>query len=511
MQRATENGRFTRRFCVAILCLAASVAFASPESRQLVAQGVERLVKREFDAALKLFVDSAAADPADPLPVFFQGAALNRLGRPREALPLLLKADDNRSSHEDVDFEIGWAQLALGQYADAVARLEAYEKAFPGRAKTSEFLGRAYLGLGQFDKADIAFKLALFREPALLGTVGVFQAQLERARGNPAAADAALRNVLDNAPDNIMRPTLRAFLETRLPEVTVETAPGKLAVSALISAGYSDNVLGLGNAIPLPQDITRKSAWFERLSANVVYRQAWTNATLIAGYGGLVDVYIGRGLSRANLFDNFFYLDYLRAFSERVSGSLRVSDEYTLLDGKAFRNQFGLRPAVVFRHGTAAMTELAAAFSRSDYRDGTIAVFNRDGHAVAATATEYFFVNGELLGSVAWTHTRNSTDGSDFSFHGDLLTARATHKFNEALRGEIVVNAGRDRYDHVNSLSREASARRDRSTMLTLLVSQAVSKTVSVFIRYNGYRNRSNVPFYDFEQNVWNVGVSSGF
>jgi tetratricopeptide (TPR) repeat protein len=128
---------------------------ASPASRQLVQEGLAEMQARRFAAALEKFEAAAQADPADARTVyFFQGAALNRLARHAEAVTRLDRAIQMGSPHPELAFETGWALLRVGRYQDAIVQLEQAERQRPGRGQTSEFLGRAYLALGDLARAE---------------------------------------------------------------------------------------------------------------------------------------------------------------------------------------------------------------------------------------------------------------------------------------------------------------------------------------------------------------------
>jgi tetratricopeptide (TPR) repeat protein len=100
-------------------------AMASPASRELVQQGLADMQARRYEAALQKFEAAAQADPQDARTVFFfQGAALNRLGRHAEALARLERAVQMGSPHPELRFETGWALLRVQRWREAVAELE---------------------------------------------------------------------------------------------------------------------------------------------------------------------------------------------------------------------------------------------------------------------------------------------------------------------------------------------------------------------------------------------------
>ncbi|MBI3455600.1 MAG: tetratricopeptide repeat protein, partial [Candidatus Rokubacteria bacterium] len=165
-----------------------TIASASPESRELVRQGLAAVKARQFEAALEKFEAAGAADPTDAEAVFFQGLALNLLDRPAEALARLERAAAMGARHPDLAFQTGWSLLRLRRWEDAIVQLDRYERDHPGRGKTKEFLGRAYLGRGQLDRAEAALREAIRRDARLSPSAQLHLAVVAQRRGDPEAA-----------------------------------------------------------------------------------------------------------------------------------------------------------------------------------------------------------------------------------------------------------------------------------------------------------------------------------
>ena len=130
---------------------------ANPESVRLSRIGETYFMAGRFEDALKNFEAAAAADPSRGNGEFYCGASLNRLGRFSEALARLDKAASAGCANPEMAFERGWSLLELGRFTDAIAELRAYDEKHAGRGKTSEFTGRAYLGLKEYKKARVKY------------------------------------------------------------------------------------------------------------------------------------------------------------------------------------------------------------------------------------------------------------------------------------------------------------------------------------------------------------------
>jgi tetratricopeptide (TPR) repeat protein len=186
-----------------VLVLAIStLVIASPDSHQWIVQGAADLQAEKYAEALKKFDGAVRSDPRDSEAVYFQGAALNRLRRPKDALQWLEQAARMGYRGVGLAFDTGWALLRLGRWEEAISQLKYFEIVAPGRAKTSEFLGRAYLGLGDYDQAEAKLEEAMRRDPDVAPTALVYLAALEERRGNSQRARQYLETIVRDAPQS---------------------------------------------------------------------------------------------------------------------------------------------------------------------------------------------------------------------------------------------------------------------------------------------------------------------
>ncbi len=213
MSRLTRNRWVALAGVFAWFLSIAPAASGSSESRELLRQGHAKLNEGKYEEALKNFAAAVNADSQDGEAVYFEGAALNRLGRFEQALSRLEKAAALGFATPGLSFDTGWAQLRLGRWIDAVVHLEQFEKAVPGRGKTSEFLGQGYFGLKQYDRAEAKLKEAIQREPELKATALLHLSELERERKNSEASRRYLETLLREAPDSSIAKTLQKHME----------------------------------------------------------------------------------------------------------------------------------------------------------------------------------------------------------------------------------------------------------------------------------------------------------
>lgn len=208
-------GRFTLWLAAALVVALPGILAASPQSHDLIVQGAALLEAGKHADALKRFEAASRSDPSDSEAAFFRGAALNRLRQSAAALEALQQADRMGYRGVWLNFEIGWALLRQRRWADAVERLENFEIVAPGRGKTSEFLGRAYLALGELENAEAKLRGAIDRDPRLKPSAMVYLAVLEERRGRPQEARRYRETVVRDAPNSPIARAVAEQLNTR--------------------------------------------------------------------------------------------------------------------------------------------------------------------------------------------------------------------------------------------------------------------------------------------------------
>ena len=144
MMRTKLVGPLQTTLCAFVLVtISTTVVQASPQSEQLIREGLVKLKARDVVGAGKLFNQAYKADRKDGKAAFYFGVAMNRLGQHGAASTAFQRMWDLKVTHRDLGFESGWAALARRQFRTAVTLLEPYVKKNPTNAKAQEFLGRA--------------------------------------------------------------------------------------------------------------------------------------------------------------------------------------------------------------------------------------------------------------------------------------------------------------------------------------------------------------------------------
>ena len=225
---------------------------------------MQELRARNFTAAELTFSRAIVADPDDNRAPFLRGFTLNRLGKHAAAFGSLELSELGGFKAPRLDYELGWAAVATGRWEKAAKSLEKYLAAKPGQAKAMEFLGRAYLGLGQLEKAEANLKRAMELDPSLKETVLYHLTYVYQRQAKRSDAQDAANQLIEGSPDSRIGSNLKNAIQ-RAAVSRRQQKPWSAYASG--SVGNNDNVITFNSASPRPADITSVKSPFLRTAA----------------------------------------------------------------------------------------------------------------------------------------------------------------------------------------------------------------------------------------------------
>jgi tetratricopeptide (TPR) repeat protein len=502
-----------------LLCWVAVKANGSPRSAELIDVGSGQLEKGEFEQGLASFEAAAREDPADPEAPFFVAVALNRLGRAKEALGALARAEAMGLNHPEMPFEKGWSLLMLRRWEEAAEQLRRFDAANPGRGQTSEFLGRAYLALGQYDQAKAALDEALRRDPDLAPTVRVYRALLYQRRGDEAAAGNELAGLLRAAPSSVTGRVVRSQLDVAPAPAAGEQRPWELGIS--LGWGYNSDARGVSFVRPRNDEtVPEEGSAFARVTVDGAYWPILTAQDRLAvGYQLQADFYAEQR-NDPDLFDQYLYVEHWHALGRVFSTTLRLSWNNTLLGEDDYRNQFAAHAGVGWRIAPALELQGAYTYAYNDYRyeietetdpaptEDDIAALNQDANVHTLTVSAAYDVpkvRARVRGG--YFHTWNVASGREFDYQSDGLFAGVVFVLPWDTVADVFYVHTFDRYDHSSGTVIPPVNRRDDIDGFTLRVTRALTPNSSVYVEYNYNHDDSNIDGYDVNQHVVSGGL----
>lgn len=500
-------------FCLTVT--GGTPARASEESERLVGAGVAALEAGDVAGGTALFIDAYEADPTDPVAAFYVGVGMNRAGDPVQAIAALDEAERLGFNSPELDFEAGWALLVLGQYDMAIVRLEAFEAAMPGRAKTSEFLGRAWLAKGHTATARAYFDEAIARDPGLRSSVEFQLAAIEVSEGDPDAAAAYLDSIVQNDPTS----PLGQYLGDRLRRIAETDASEEQKIWSLVASfavGHDSNAIALGEAVPLPANITNQSGSFVESAVTgsvLVFSRPGTDQ-LVANASAAMRRY-GDNLTVVDSESFVAGLDYQAVIRSDLVGRLQGFLGTNLNHGNTINRFGGLRGSVQFESFDVTW-EPWVGVTYVDYNEsGFVAPADqRSGPVRSAGLNATWWwdaIEADLLAGVAYTNTE--TKGTNF----DSQAWSAVIGLSKELSDEVVADLSfamiNTDYENLDTRATPPGTfkRSDQTRVLSLQLSKPVWGNLTLFGRFNMTSNGSNISSFDYTRVETLAGVAASF
>ncbi|MDH5747681.1 MAG: tetratricopeptide repeat protein [Rhodospirillales bacterium] len=495
---------------------------SAQSAADVIREGLELLKAKDNQGALNKFEAAAKINPNHRGAMFMRGMALNRLGRHKEALALIGKAETLGFKTSHLFFEKGWAAVRTGQWDVAIQSLENYEKAKPGNAKAAEYLGRAYLGKEDHGKAEKMLKEAMVRDAAVKPSAFYYLAILERSRGNEDAADAYVSRLLNEAPDSKLAQLVRKK-QAEIKKARTAAPPKPWQVGASVTVGYNDNVF------LLPEDslLSPTGGISEKESIQTTYSADGSYTWRVSPQDNLTAGYILNGAAsveddEADYNNHLFFANYSHAIKPGLGASARIGYAKTFVDGDNFRDQVSFRPSLVYKYNDITVLEAAYAYAYSDYDTSptVAAVTDRDSNAHSLGLTAIFDLSKEvphdLQVRLGTSYTWNDADGDDFDYRALSFFAAATMSFPYQLTLDIFGGLTKTDYTERNSYAFNGinlfAFRRDDYTYVgRARLKRPITPQLAAFAQIQNTFNQSNVKLYHYNQRSVSAGLEYRF
>lgn len=497
--------------------LAASPAFASPESDELSRDGLRQLQAGNPQAAVESFVNATKADPDDGRAYFYLGVGLNRTGEPHIALTAFRRAISLQAIHKDLGFEAGWAALEAGDYGAAAIMLGGHLELNQDNAKTHELLGRTYWRIGQYDRAEGLLRKAIELDPSLESTALPVLATIELARGNKQNAAEALATVLNKPIDDPIRKSLIESLEPPEPQPATKawTVFGSTAV------GHNSNVIALSDQIVRPADITRKGSRYVDISAGGQYRLPIDVDKAVTA-GGTLSHRNYRDISGKDTHGLNLFARYDQAVNAKFLASITGSFGHARVDGDKFQTTVGISPSLRYLINDRLRFDAVYSFTKINLPDPTTTPANLDRdsglQSLGGTITIAF---PDLRTDVSFgaAYLQNSSVGSDYDYRGRRVTLAARTQLPWEIIGGIGVTRTAYDYKNLNSLANTSPtgvtafgfARDDTITSLSASLLRPIDDRFTAFVNFTSTNAVSNLAVFQYDQKDIQIGVTARF
>ena len=527
--------------CSRLLCLGFALLMlhwfpAQPARAQqadaeiLAAQAALAYNERRYEEGIALLKKALAFDAQNQRALYYLGLIRLAQEQPDQAVAPLTTLHRLRPGDLDVTYQLGVAYFSGGQYQQAEPLLEEVFRRQPSRENLGYYVGFIRYRKQNHEAASAAFaanqsqdqtirQLSLFYRGLVLGTLGLSeQAQTE------------LQSAQHIQP---MSPITGASVRIQEALATAKKTTDSRRFHAQIGLGgyYDDNVAVNPNSSrdPIAEALrsrpTSSPGFLATIRADYAwYRRGPFEAT--ATYSLYQTVNTDSGLSAFNIQDHFGGLSgAYRGVAGKIPYELgtQYSYDYMFLDMNGFlsRHSFTAPAAVVAPNFTAPGLGSVGNLTTLLYRyqiktffrepadtDVRFAADSRDAFNNMIGLLHVFrFAQDRYLFRVGYQYDNEAAAGSAFTYTGNRMqiggdVSLPWQKLSLRVQYDIHWRA----YSHPQVLFlNEAgvlSQRYDIEHDIFAQLSKPLPRNLAAALQYQGIRNHSNVPVYDYSKNV---------
>jgi tetratricopeptide (TPR) repeat protein len=502
------------------------------ESEVLTAQGVVAYDEHQYDEALRLLTQARSINPQNPKTLYYLGLTHLALKQPGEAVTALEAARQLQPSDPAIERQLGVAYFTAGRYDEATPLLEHAFTAEP----TSENLGY-YVGLGRYRQKNYkgaieAFNATKTSDPNVQQLVRFYRGLALGVLGMPELASAELRQLQTDT--NLPFTGQAMQIQQAMAGRKVEEGK-RLNLQISVGGYYNDNVaINPRNSGTTPDPQTNAILYG-------LYSRSTTSPGVIAtlatdyaffrqgGFEGDVSYSFLQTVntnSAVNDFNMQSHLPGLSGFYRSTIAELpfqlgaQYTYNYIFLGGAGFMSTHSpTLTATIVPPSFGSVGNLTSVITRWQkkefYRepaDGTDLRFSsegRDGYNVMAGLIHAFrFAQDKHILRFGFQYDDESTAGGSFSYKGYRGQAGLQYTLPIA---DLIFRYDYDihfrNYKNVQAFFTDFSGalvkREDTQHTHLVQLIYPITQHWSVTAQYQGMLNKSNIPVYDFRQNVW--------
>jgi DNA-binding SARP family transcriptional activator len=529
-------------FALTALELLPSLSYAADtqqaESEVLVAQGVVAYDERRYDDALRLLSRSRELNPRDSRGLYYLGLTQLALKNPSEAISALEAAQQLQLTDPAISYQLGVAYFTAGRYDEAAPLLEQAFKTDP----SSENLGY-YVGLGRYRQKDYkqaiqAFNATKTSDPNVQQLTRFYRGLALGVLGLSGQASAELRQ-LEATGTNLPFTGQAMQIQQAIAAGRKTDEARRLRLQVSVGGFYSDNVAinprnpgttpdaGTNNIL---RTLTSRSTTSPGVLGSLVadysfYRDGPLEATV--NYAFLQTANLNDGLNTFNIQSHVpgisgFYRGAVAEVPFQIAAQYTYS--YIFLKDAGFTSAHSptLTASIVPPSFTLPLlgtvgnlTSVITRWQKKEFyrepvaSDPRFAGEQRDAYNTMFGFVHAFrFAQDKHIVRFGYQYDNEDAAGSAFSYKGNRVQAGLQSTLPIA---DLIFRYDYDIHfrDYKNSqslfrdFSGQFSKREDTQQTHSAQLVYPFSDHWSVTAQYQRIFNKSNVPLYDYVQNVY--------
>lgn len=496
-------------FIIALILSLSVIMISAAEQEKIsptLEQGIAQYKHENYDEALTILKKAREEDPKSTLAAYYLGLTYKQLQNYKEAVPNLRDAVTFSPKIKGALIELVDSLYQLSQLDEAKTWIAEAEKEGIRPAQVSFLKGLVLLKDGNEEDAISSFENAKeidkFMTQACDYQIGIAYLRDKRF----AEAKNAFSEVVVLDPGSNMANFANQYMDAITKR---EEAMRPLKLSFGMAWQYDDNVLLKPSDESLAANIAEKADSREVYTAKAEYDHRFAD---MFGIKGIYSLYWAKqnDLGFYDTVSNNFIIQPSVYFQKSLL-SFPSGYSHTIVNDKNYLSTPSTSGIYNFMVGSSNIGQAFIKYQHRDYLwTPSTPNENRDGDDLGAGFGWYlFFAKNKGFVNLRYALNKDWTDGNNWEHLGNRGTATVLipvlDKLNLTVSSDVFLQGFSNSHTTYNIY------RKDRIYTLSSLVAYKFYKDSEIQLQYTFVKDDSNISVYDYNRNIYSVGVEFKF
>ncbi|KPK42596.1 MAG: hypothetical protein AMJ78_01930 [Omnitrophica WOR_2 bacterium SM23_29] len=489
-----------------LLSFCVNTTAVSAEELSPLEQGITYYKQENYDEALSILQKARELEPDSSLAAYYLGITYKQLQDYKNAKSHLIDAVSLTPKIKEALLELVDVLYQLGELNNAKRYIGLAEREDVKPAQIAFLKGLVLLKEGDNLDAVEAFEKAKELDSSLqqsadyqIGLAYLKEKKFEEAK-------EVFREVIVLEPNTDLAAFANRYIDAIEKKKEAER-PFRFTVG--LAGQYDDNVLLKPSDATVAEDITNEDDFREVLTFKGEYRKRLTEKF---GLNSQYSLYYAHqnNIGLYDVLSHSLSLTPTYYFTKGTVG-LPVGYNYTRVGEKEYLSTISAMPLCNLIFGKTQMGQLSFKYQRKDFLRAPLnADENRDSNDFGGGLGWFvFFAENRGFFSLRYEINKDDTKGNNWRYIGNRINATLLYPFFEKFKISVSGDAFLQDFSETHTVFNVE--REDKVYTASTMLAYNFWKNAELQFRYTYVKDDSNIIIYDYDRNVYSIGVEYKF
>lgn len=469
-------------------------------------QGIESYKEENFDEALPLLQRARKEDPNSSLAAYYLGITYKQLQDYKNAKSHLKDAVSLTPKIKEALLELVDVLYQLNELEEAAKFIEVAEREDIKPPQIAFMKGLILLKKGENLEAVKSFERAKGLDDSLakaadyqIGLAYLKQKKFDEAK-------RVFKEIVVVDPNSGLAALSNEYIEAIKRKEEVER-PFRFTIGT--AGQYDTNVVLKPSDTTIATDITDEADWREVYTFTGEYRRKMTERFSLSPQYSLYRAH-QNDIGILDVTSHTFTVTPNYNIDKGTVG-LPIGYNYTDVGERKYLTTISASPLLNYMIGKTKMAQVAFKYQRNDFsRNPIIADENRDSNNFAASAGLYrFFAENKGFLGLRYEANRDDAKGANWRFFGNRITATLLYPFLKKFKINLTGDIFFQDFEKTNTIFN--IERSDKIYSASSMLAYEFLKNAELQFRHTYVRDSSNITIYDYNRNMYSLGLEYKF